>query len=300
MTITLRYIDGIDELEARWAEIWRLIDAGHQHHAGLLNKELRPHLEGRAHEAILTGMQGRVLWLLVVEQGSEFVGIGSATILTRGRTHPGPIGDTGNVFLEESVRGQGLSTRMYEMRGETLRQRGLALTESAISAANPRAVEIWGNKTWGSTLRRPLRAAVPVPSVSVRRVKDLDKDWAGIWRLLQPSTDVAEADAREQAESTLKKRGAIFVAGPGPTGVIIGKISVNPWLFVERVGMVTNLQTADSEEAELSEALLSRMERWMVSQRATDIETLPIPHGEEQAWSDRGFEPSLFWFQERL
>ncbi len=92
----------------------------------------------------------------------------------------------------------------------------------------------------------------------------------------------------------------MFVAGQEPAGVIIGRISVNPGLFVERVGVVIDLEIEDGVDKELSQALLSRLEQWMISKQATDIETPLLRHGEYQAWTDWGFQPYFFWWQGRV
>ena len=299
MTINLRYIDSVEELNARWSEIWALEDALDRFHADLLKLELRSGGKDWLHARIQSGLERGDYWLLVIEQAGEIVGIGTASIEPTGKTHPGPVGATTDQYLKESVRGQGLSSRSYKMRLETLRQRGVTVFESATYASNARPMEIWGDQAWGCTLRRPLRSTAPTSSMPVRRVKDLDQDWAGVWPLLRPSTDLSEDDARKQVERTLAKRGAMFIAGQGPAGVILGKVSVNPDIFVERVGVVTSLQVKDSGDNEISDALLGRMEQWMASKQVSDIETDPIRRGEYQAWSDRGFEPYLFWFRER-
>lgn len=275
------------------------MDALHRLHADLLKLELRSGCEDWVHARIHSGLERGDYWLLVLEQAGEIVGIGTASIEPAGKTHPGPVGATMDQYLKESVRGQGLSSRSYKMRLETLRQRGVTVFESATYASNAHPIEIWGDQAWGYTLRRPLRSTAPGSSMTIRRAKDLDQDWAGVWPLLRPSTDLSENDARKQVERTLAERGAMFIAGQGPAGVILGKVSVNPGLFVERVGVVSNLEVKDSGDNEISDALLSRMEQWMVSKQVTDIETVPIRRGEYLAWSDRGFEPYLFWFRER-
>ncbi len=232
----------------------------------------------------------------MAEQDGETVAIGSATILPKGKTHPGPIGDLNNLYLKESVRGQGLSWRMFE----TLRQHGVSLREAAILAANARMFEVRGSETWGCSLRRSLRDTMALPMEQPRRVKNLDEEWAGIWRLMQHSAEGTEVEARTRAEAALAKRRAVFVAGQEPAGVIIGRISVNPWLFVERVGVVTDLVTKEGAEKDLSDVLLGRMEQWMISKQATEIETPILRHGEYQAWSDRGFQPYFLSRQERI
>ena len=161
MTITVRYIEGIDELKARWMEIWLLMDALHQHHADLVSKELRPGREERAYEHVRSSLQRGSYWFQVAEQDGDIVAIASQSILAKGRTFAGRIGEMGNVYLKESVRGQGLSRRMYETRLETLRERGESLWESANSASNARIFEVFGSNTWGCTLRRPLRDSMP-------------------------------------------------------------------------------------------------------------------------------------------
>ena len=296
MTITVRYIDDTAELDARWAEIWLLLDALDQFHADLLKMELRPSREGWVYERVFSGLQRGDYWFQVAEQGDEIVGIASASIHSKGRTHQGSVGVTGDMYLKESVRGQGLYPRMYEMRLETLRQRGLTISESGTYAANARALEIWRLKSWGCTLRKPLRDLDIVPPVPIRRIKNLDQDWAGIWRLLKGT----EVEARTRAEAAPSKRGAVFVAGQEPTGVIISRISVNPGPFVERVGEVSDLEIKDGLNKELSQALLGHLEQWMISKQATEIQTPLLRHGEYEAWSDQGFQPHLFYFQERL
>ncbi len=300
MTITVRYIEGAKELEARWAEIWLLLDAGHQFHADLLNKDLRPGREERSYASFLSHLQRGDCWFQVAEQDGEIVAVGSATILPKGRTYSGPVGEISNLYLHESVRGQGLARRMFEARVVTMGQQGVTLLEFANSAYNARIFEVHGSDTWGCTLRRPVRDTVPAPPMPVSRVKNLDEAWGGIWRLLQPSAKGTEVEARARAEAALAKRGAVFVAGQEPAGVIIGRISVNPWIFAERIGVVTDLEVEDGAEKDLFDVLLGRMEQWMISKRASDIETLPIRHGEYQAWNDRGFQPYFFWRQERV
>ncbi len=223
---------------------------------------------------------------------------GVAFLRAKGRTHPGPICGQGDLYLKESVRGQGLGWRMYEERNEALRGRGMTMWKGATSAYNLLALESLRFDSWGRTLRRPLRDSAPVSQPPLRRVKDLAPDWAGIWRLLQPSAIDSEAETKTRIEASLAKRGAVFVAGPEPDGVIIGRISVNPWLFVERVGVVTDFETG--EDPELSDTLLSRLEQWMVSKRATHIETMPLRPGEDGAWLGAGFEPYFIWRQEGL
>ena len=234
-------------------------------------------------------------WFQVAEQRGEILAFDYAFMRAKGRTHPGPICGLGDLYLKESVRGQGLGWRLYETRNETLRQLGVKMWEGATSAYNLRALESFRFDTWGRTLRRPLRESPPVSRLSPRRVKDLEPDWAGIWRLLPPSVIDSEAETKARIEASRAKRGAGFVAGPEPAGVIIGRISVNPWLFVERVGVVTDLETG--EDGELSDELLSRLEQWMISKRATHIETMPLRQGEDDAWLDAGFEPYFIWRQ---
>ncbi len=300
MTITLRYIDGVGDLEARWAEIWPLMDALQTHYAGFLKRELRPGREERFYKHAFSGMENDDFWPLIVEEDGEIVAVGTAGITANGRTQPGRMGETGGVFIKESARGQRLSGRMRDVREETLRHHGIALKEAAVFAANAQALEFWSGRSWGASLRRPLQAPEPVPPASVRRVKDLDKDWAGIWRLLQPSAKVTEAETRTQIEADLAKRGAVFMSGEEPAGVIIGRIMVNPLYFVERVGLVTDLVVDAGEDSEVAEALLGRMEQWLVSKNATEIETVPMQHGEYDAWTERGFEPDLLWSLEEL
>ena len=122
-------------------------------------------------------------WLLIAEQDGEIVAVGTASITANGRTQPGRMGETGDVFIKESARGQRLSGRMRDVREETLRQHGVSHKEAAVFAANAETLELWTGRFWGASLRRPLQAPEPVPPASVRRVKDVDKDWAGIWRL---------------------------------------------------------------------------------------------------------------------
>ena len=300
MTATVRYLDGPAELESLWPRIWPLLDASHQFHADLIGKELRPRREERAREGILGGLQRGGYWFQIAEQDGEIVGTGSANIRPRGRTFPGPVGEADNLYLKESVRGQGLRPLMYETRLDTLRQGGVMLVESATSTANSHAHDLWGDRSWGYTLRRPLQATDAEPPASLRRVRDLDDDWPGIWRLLQDLAGESEAEARSRLQADLARRGAAFVAGQEPEAVIIGRVSINPWLFLERVGVVTALAAGGPAQDELAAALLSRMERWMAGKQATDIETLPLPHGSYGAWSERGFQPHLFWLQDRL
>ncbi len=68
MTITLRYIDGVGDLEARWAEIWPLLDALQTHYAGFLKRELRPGREERFYKHAFSGMENDDFWLLIVEE----------------------------------------------------------------------------------------------------------------------------------------------------------------------------------------------------------------------------------------
>ncbi len=295
MTITMRYIDDAGDLEARWAEIWPLMDAGDKNHAEFLHRELRPNREEKAYERILSGFKNDDHWLQVAEEDGEIVAVAFASIAAKGRTVPGRIGETGGMFIKEAFRGQGLSGRMREMRHETLRQHGISQKESAVSAANAQALELWAGRSSAASLRRPLWDSGSVSSVPVRRVKELDKNWAGIWRLLEASAKVTEAQTRSQLENDLAKRGAVFVAGEEPVGVITGRVSVNPWLFVERVGMLSDLVVDEGEDKEVAEALLARMEQWMISKKATDIETVPMQHGEYDVWTERGFEPELLW-----
>ena len=300
MTITVRYIDGAGELDTRWSEIWLLLDELDQFHADLHKKELRSGRDEWQNSSLRSALQGGDFWLQVAEQDGEIVGIESLSVLSIGTTHPGPIGYLSNTYLKESVRGHGLYWRMMATKVETLRQRGITLWEAANLAANARIFEVLGSDTWGSTLRRPLRNTSASPPMPLRRVKNLDEDWTGIWRLLQPSANGTETEARTRAEAALAERGAVFVAGQEPAGVIIGRIAVNPWIFVERVGKVSDLEIEEGGDEDISQALLGRLERWMISKQATEIETPLLRHGEYQAWSDRGFQSYLFWRQHRV
>lgn len=301
MTITLRHIENTEDLDARWPEIWPLLDALDSDHAEFLNKELRPRREERNYKSFLAGLKNGGHWLLIAEQDREIVAVCSSNIKAKDRTYPGPIADAGALYIKEAFRGEGLGKRMRQLRDENLLQNGVTMKESAVSAHNAQAQERFkGRNRWGATLRRPLRAPESLPRVAIRRVKNLDPEWAGIWRLLQASEQDTEADKKESVEACLAKRGAVFVAGEEPVGVIIGRIHVDPWLFVERVGVVTDLVVDKGEDKEVAEALLGRLEQWMASKQATDIETPPIRLGEYQAWTDRGFEPYLLWSRSEI
>lgn len=291
MTTTVRYIEGVTEFESRWMDIWPLLDSLDQFHADLHQKELRPGREEWTYDYFRSLLQAGDFWFEVAEQDGEIVGIGTATILPKGDTHPGPIGSISNVFLRESVRGQGLYWRIFETLMETLRQQGLTLWEAMNYAFNTRIFEVHGSETWGCSLRRQPRDTVPEPPMPLRRVKNLDEEWAGIWRLLQPSASGTETEARTRAEAILKKRGAMFVAGQEPVGVIIGRLFVNEGIFVERVGKVTDLEIEDGANQELSQALLGRLEQWLISKRATEIGPHLLRHGEYEAWNEFGFQP---------
>ena len=88
MTITLRYIDGVGDLEARWAEIWPLLDALQTHYAGFLKRELRPGREERFYKHAFSGMENDDFWPLIVEEDGEIVAVGTASITANGRTQP--------------------------------------------------------------------------------------------------------------------------------------------------------------------------------------------------------------------
>ena len=297
----LHYVDSVQELEERWPEIWGLLDAFGRFHADLHQKQLRPDLEKRTFDRFRAGLEKGGLWLAVAELNGQLVGVGSSTIVASGRTHAGSVGVLRDLYLHESVRGQGLYPRLEEMRIEPLRRRGVALIEDATSALNDRTAQLWSNRFWGCALRKHLESQPLRPSAEpIRRVKDLDEDWAQVWRLLGPASDLSEAEARRRTEAKLERRGAIFLAGREPSGVIVGRISINPWLFTERVGIVSELRVAAGAGGELADALLQQLQHWMLAKQATEIETSPLRHGTYDDWLERGFEPYLYWIQEQL
>lgn len=298
MTAVIRYVSDQAELTALWSQIWPLIEAFQQHHARMLGGVLRPGREERALKHITTDLQTDRYWLQVAQDGDDIVGMGSARIIEPGVTEPGPVGYTGDVYLKPAARGEGLMWRMTAEREEVLRTKGMKVRESSINANNSRIFEIWGTDTWGCSLRRPVTekpGAATVPgSADIRRVLDFEADWPQLWRLLAETGAEDEAAEKHRLCDVMEKRGAIFLAGSPAVAFVAGRVSVNPWLFVERVGIISQLVANERTGDGLTNALVARIERWMASKQSTSIQTEPLPHSQTAPWLARGYQPYMY------
>lgn len=182
---------------------------------------------------------------------------------------------------------------MFAARSEILRAIGIRIRESSRYRDNGRIAEQWGDESWGCSLRRLTREGIASPSMDIRRVKELDADWPTIWGLLSNTGEADEPATRGRLEDILEQRGAIFLA-PDASAVITGRVAVNPWMFVERVGQIRDLVVAPNAGPGMADALLDRLEQWLANKGATAVQTEPMPHLETGAWRDRGFEPYMF------
>jgi len=217
-------------------------------------------------------------------------------------TEAGPVGYTSYVYVRPELRGTGLAKTLRDQRDDLLRKHGMTIRESSRYSGNGRIAEVWQGSDWGCSWRRPIRehesgregGSDADDGFAIRRVKDLDAEWPAIWRLLGHAGETDEVAARNRVAGTIEQRGAAYVSGSGePSGVIVGRVSVNPWLFQERVGVVHNLAVAPDAGEATAAALLERLERWMAAKRATDMQVEPIPHEKGQSWRERGFLPYI-------
>lgn len=292
MTAQTRYLTDHEEYLRLWPQLWRLIDGYQQHHANLTGLPLRPNRAEKAFEDYDPGRTRAGYWLQIAEDGSAVTGIGTASILPKGVSTDGPVGYTSTSYLAPAARGGGLGWRMLREREETLRDHGMRVRESSVLGTNERVFNAFGDDTWGCSLRRPLRDLPGAQPGLIRRIRDLDQEWPVLWPLLQKTGLQDETSERTRIAAVFERRGAAFIAGEPPEGVIIGRIEVNPWLFTERTGLITDLRTLPGSEA--AEALLVRMEHWMTGKDAVDVQTGFLPHSETTAWLERGFRPYTY------
>jgi len=295
--ITTRYLTTPEELEPIWPKLWQLVEAFNKSHAGLTGLPLRPKQEERSRAAYEESLKAGGLWLQLAEEDGAIVGFGSARILDHAVTG-GHTGYFGNAYLVPSVRRRGLMQRMEQERKDLLKSLGVFAAEYGVLAANQRGMDLWGKDTWGAIWRRPVRDASLIGS-SARRIRDLEQDWPLVWAALRAAGATEEDSEKQALRDTLSKRGAAFVAGDDRPGFIAGRLALNPWLFVERTGEISDLRVFQGDE-DVATVLIDALEAWLVKKDAATIQTRYLPMSEAEAWTARGFEPYMYRIREEF
>lgn len=299
--IALPLLEDISEVEHYWPQIWPMMEDFQQHHAALLGGQLRPDRKERALNRLRRDTGSGHFWQQLAVEAGKVLGMASTHILEKGVTTPERAGYFGDAYMLPEARGRGLIGEMSIMREEHLRQQGISILERAMLPQNTRAVEMWGKFIWGGILKRPLRVALPEPDGSIRRIKDVTAEWPKIWPLLAATGSSDEESERQRLDALLESRGVIYVAGEGvPVGLIAGRLSINPWIMVERAGVIAELRIAQGTDSLVEDILLDRLEFWLATKRAESIQTWPMPIEAAEPWLGRGFLTYMYRTQTRI
>lgn len=299
MTVTTRFITSVDDLGRLWHQLWPMIQAFEAFHADMTGKTLREGREAYNRAHLEKKLDPERYWLQIAEEEGRVVGMASLQILEKGTVLPEPIGYAGLLYILPEYRGSGLNQRMHDERNALLRSKGISFRESSHIRGNSGFTKRWNGEDWGASMSRPIRSSLVQGDAGARRVKDLDADWPALWLLLAPASSSDEATARAELAEALERRSAAFIAADG-SGVVVGRINVNPWMFEERVGHVRSFAVRDGAPAGTHDALLDAVEAWMLKKHASAIHTRAMPQAETAAWLERGFEPYIVYRKYKL
>lgn len=311
----------ITDIEADWPLLWPLRDALNEHHLRLIDLPLRPDRESRTRAGMLKRQETRPELRLLALDGGEAIGTSTASIIQGGPFGTERIGHLGDFYVRPERRGSTLVLQMHRIAEQWLREHGVTLVQRGTLVKNERAHALWQRLGYLPFIHMMQvevdRLNAPDNAVEVRRVTDLDAEWQVLRPMIEENAcrtaarsgfkapaDI-ETRVRSKLEQLLQHNGRVLIArmeGRDAGFAAIQPVS-NPWLFVEKRGMLHYLHvTEESDTRRVSAAVLGGARTWMERKGIDRVQGDVLASDEQttRVWAELGFVPYFTQLQKQL
>ncbi len=301
----------VSDLTKEWPLLWPLILAGDRYHAELIGGQLRANIEHSSQKKLLAMLASNQGIVVLAEEDGELVGIGVGRILTS-LSYPGArVGELSKGFIQPGSRGTGIVLQIGRVLEDWLRSRGVEEATGMVLAQTVRSLRLWRHLGYAEVQQIVRKNAdllapgsvSPGAGLQMRRIEDPMAEWPRIWPLLQRRDGGASANwailSLSDSESSHKERIRLLAAKKSrlllaesdgqPVGLVFGRVTKNPWLIEERVGIIEDFAiSADGEVETVGDFLVAEIQSWFVAKKVDSVQHT-VMSTEVGFWHTRDF-----------